>query len=90
MFPLRPSLALQPEDVRVGLLDEYANAVLAGVANVAGSVGAPRSALLRFRWAAHGVVGSSPWIFERLSGIVVHLLTLPGDASAERIQALLL
>lgn len=89
-FPFRPSLALQPEEVTVGLLDEYSNAVLAGVARVAESIGAPRNASLRFRWAAHGLVGSSCSIFEQVSGIVVQLLTLPRDASTERIRALLL
>ena len=88
-FPFQPSLALQPEEVKVGLLDEYANAAIAGVAKVAESIGAPRKASLRFRWSAHGLVGSSSSVFERMSEIVVQLLTLPRDASTEEIQALL-
>lgn len=89
-FPFRPSLALQPEESKVGLLDEYSNAVIAGVVKAAESIGAPRRASLRFRWAAHGLVGSSSSMFERLSGILVQLLTLSRDASTEDIQALLL
>jgi hypothetical protein len=52
------SLALQSEEVKVGLLDEYAEAVMDGVTNVAESIGAPTKASIRFRWAAHGLVGS--------------------------------
>lgn len=89
-FPFRPSLALQPDEVSVGLLDEYANAVIEGVGRVAASIGAPRNISLRFRWAAHGRVGSSPSIFEKVSGIVMQLLLLPIDVSTDGIQALLM
>jgi len=53
------------------------------------SIGGPSKASLRFRWAAHSLVGSSPSIFERVSGIVVQLLRLPICASDEQMQALL-
>jgi hypothetical protein len=82
------SLAGTPDRVKTGLLDEYANAVISGVAKVAEAVGAPTNRKLRFRWAAHGVVGSSPSIFERTSGIVLQLLTLPGTGLDDRIRAL--
>ncbi|CAN5525570.1 hypothetical protein BH11MYX1_BH11MYX1_56980 [soil metagenome] len=80
-FPLRPSLALHPDEVTIGLLDEYANAVIAGAARVAESMGAPINASLRFRLAHHALVGSSSPYFEQVSGIVVQLLTLPTDAA---------
>jgi hypothetical protein len=88
-FPFQGSLALKPDEVKVGLLDEYANAVVAGVVKVAESSGVPTRAALRFRWAAHGLVGSSPSVFEKVSGLVVQLLTLPKSASDEQIRALL-
>ena len=88
-FPFQPSLALQPDEAKVGLPDEYANAVIDGVSKIAETLGAPSRASLRFRWAAHGLVGSSSSIFERISGIVVRLLTLPEDASEEQLAALL-
>jgi hypothetical protein len=87
-FPFRGSLALKPDEVKVGLLDEYANAVVAGVAKVAESNAVPTRACLRFRWAAHGLVGSSPSIFEKVSGLVAQLLTLPKSASDEQLAAL--
>jgi hypothetical protein len=88
-FPFQGSVALKPDDVKVGLLDEYANAVVTGVAKVGELRGVPTRASLRFRWAAHGVVGSSPSTFEKVSGLVVQLLTLPKDASDEQVRALL-
>lgn len=70
-FPFQASLALKPDEVRVGLLDEYASAVASGVVRIAQSVGAPMRASLKFRWAAHGLVGSSPSVFETASAMVV-------------------
>jgi len=78
--PFPTSLAGPPEKVRIGLLHEYADAVIRGVTKVAETSGAPTRQQLRFGWAAHGLVGSSPWAFEKASGIVLQLLTLPsGD-----------
>jgi hypothetical protein len=88
-FPLQSSIALMPDDVKVGLLDEYAGAVTNGVARIAESIGAPNRAILRFRWAAHALVGSSPSEFEKASAIVVQLLTLPADVSEKQVCALL-
>jgi hypothetical protein len=87
-MPLLGAIALKPDDVRVGLLDEYARAVVAGVANAAESNGVPTSASLRFRWAAHGLVGSSPSVFEKVSELIVRVLTLPASASDEQVVAL--
>jgi len=68
-FPFRPSLALQPDEVRVGLLDEYAEAVLRGVERVSESTGLPAKGTLRFCWGAHGLVGSSASVFGRQFGV---------------------
>jgi hypothetical protein len=55
-LPFTPSLALKPDEVKIGLLDEYADPVVAGVERVAKSTGLPTNAVLRFRWAAYGLV----------------------------------
>jgi hypothetical protein len=74
-------------DVSLGLLKEYADAVINGAVAVAETVGAPSRDKLWFRWAAHSAVSSSPWAFEMLSGIVLRLLLLP-NANSQEIRAL--
>jgi hypothetical protein len=88
-FRFARSLALPPEETKVGLPEEYANAVLTGAENAAVLFGLPTKRALQFRWAAHGLVSSSPWIFEKVSGLVVRLLTLPRTASDENLKALM-
>jgi hypothetical protein len=87
-FPFPSSLALQPDEVKVGLLDEYASAVVTGIEKLAELSGLPTKGALRFRWAAHRLVGSSPSIFEKVSGLVVQLLTLPKGTSEGEMIAL--
>jgi len=84
-----PSLALKSDEVRTGIPEEYAGAVFAGVERAADSTGIPVRFSLRFRWAAHGLVGSSRLIFERAAGLIVQLLALPNDVSEQQIVALL-
>jgi hypothetical protein len=86
--PFAPSLALKPDDVKTGLLDEYAGAVVTGIERVAESGGLPANVSLRFRWAAYGLVGSSPSVFADVSGFVARLLILPKDASERQVDAL--
>jgi len=86
-FPFRPSLAIAPDEAKVGLLAEYAEGVLSGVERVAQVEGAPTCATLHFRWAAHAAVGSSSSSFERVSAIVVRLLTSP-IATEDDVRAL--
>ncbi len=86
-LPFRPALA-SFDEVKIGLLDEYASAVIGGAAKVAELMGAPTKAALRFRWAAHGLVGSSQSVFESVSGIVLQLLMLPRVAPDDEIRAL--
>jgi hypothetical protein len=86
--PFRPSLAILPDEAQVGLLEEYAGAVVAGAVKVAEEVGAPTGAAVKFRWAAHGHIGSSRSIFEMASGIVLQLLMLPEIVSDEQVRAL--
>jgi hypothetical protein len=88
-LPFAPSLALKSDDVKTGLLVEYAGAVVTGIERVAESSGLPANVSLRFRWAAYGLVGSSPSIFADVSGFVARLLTLPKDATEQQIEALL-
>jgi hypothetical protein len=87
-FPFTSSLALKPDEVTVGLLDEYASAVVTGIEKLAELNGLPTKVALRFHWAAHGLVGSSPSIFEKASGLVVQLLTLPKETSEDQLMAL--
>lgn len=87
-LPFHPSLASNTDEVRVGLLDEYANSVIGGVVKAAGVFGAPTNASLRFRWAAHGLIGSSQSVFEIASAIVLQLLLLPMEPLDDEIVAL--
>ena len=86
-LPFAPSLALKPDEVKTGLLDEYAGAVVTGIERVAASSGLPTNVSLRFRWAAYGLVGSSFSIFADVSGFVARLLTLPKGASEQQVEA---
>jgi hypothetical protein len=86
--PFPASLAGELDEVKTGLLDEYVDAVIRGVAKVAEAVGAPTKRKLRFGWAAHGLVSSSPSVFEKASGVVLQLLTLPRDDLDDRILTL--
>jgi hypothetical protein len=83
--PLIPSLALMPDEVKIGMTEEYAGAVIIGIERVTNSIGLPANLSLRFRWAAYGRVGSSPLAFEKVSGFLVQLLALPEDASEKEI-----
>jgi len=87
-LPFQSSLTSMSDEVKVGLLDEYASAVIGGAVRVVEAVGAPTKATLRFHWAAHGFVGSSQSVFEKASAMVLHLLMLPKDASDDQIRAL--
>ena len=68
--------------------NEYRDAVIRGVTKVAEEVGAPTKRKLRFGWAAHSLVSSSSWMFEKASAIVLQLLTLPSGGSDDQIRAL--
>jgi hypothetical protein len=76
------------DDVKIGLPDEYANAVIKGVAKATETVGAPTRQQLRFGWAAYGRVGSSQWIFEKASGIVLRLLMLRSGDLDDQVHGL--
>ena len=77
---LTDSLAGQIDDVRVGLPEEYAEAVLDALC--AAAVSLP-SGVLRVCAAAHGRVGSSPKFFARLAAAVVSLMS-EGDEDARQ------
>jgi hypothetical protein len=63
------------DTVSIGLLPEYTKGIFDGILNTDTSqlLG---SGVLSISGAAHGAVGSSPWIFKLLSRIAVKLLTL--------------
>jgi len=81
----KSSLVAIGDDVLVGLDDEYVLGVMAGIERVNQLSGLPSGASLRFRWAAHGSVGSSNMIFTKASSLVVQLLTLRKDAPEKKM-----
>jgi hypothetical protein len=85
--PYVSSLVPKSDDATVGLPDEYASAIFSGAERIADAIGAPTKLALQFRWAAHGSVGSSPWVFEKLSEWVMQLLLLPKDATTRQIES---
>jgi len=82
------SLTSMSDEVKVGLLDEYARAVVDGVVAAAEAIGAPRRTELQFRWAAHGIVGSSRSLFKKLGVVVLQLLMLPKEVSEGQVRQL--
>jgi hypothetical protein len=85
--PYYSLLASKFDEVIVGLPNEYASAVFKGAETVANKIGAPTSADIRFLWAAHGQVNSSPWAFETVSELVMRLLLLSKDATERQVEA---
>jgi len=69
------TLAGSIDQVRLGLPLEYAESVLQGAASV-GSLSLLGSGTLSFDCAAHGEIGSSSHVFERLAALVVQLIQL--------------
>jgi hypothetical protein len=86
-FPMDQSQAAMPDDVRIGLLDEYAEAVVSGVEAVVHD-GWGFAGELSFKWAAHAAIGSSPAIFAELSGLVARLLARTTEPSERDLVAL--
>jgi hypothetical protein len=87
--PFRSSLMTRGEEMSVGLIGEYAEGVVKGVERANDICGLPSGGILRFRWAAHGIYGSSRLIFESLGGLIVRLLTLKKDATEEDTKDIL-
>ena len=86
--PYFSSLASKVDEVRLGMPEEYVEAVMRGVQRAGDVVGLPMHASLQFRWAAHGMVGSSRETFELASKLVFQLLTLPKGEAEREIVAL--
>jgi hypothetical protein len=78
--PYVGTLALT-DQVLIGLPSEYADGVMTGVMRAANHL--PRPGLLHFGWAAHGLIGSSAVIFERLATLVVTLLSQNTDTALQ-------
>ncbi len=77
------------DTVSIGLFPEYAKGIFDGILNIdtAQLLG---SGTLSISGAAHGVIGSSPWMFKLLSRISVKLLTLDkNDVSDEQLIKLI-
>lgn len=65
------SLAMESDEVRVGLPAEYADAVLAGVELAKEHLNIVAAGSLQINCAAHGVVGSCAVIYKNLAAILV-------------------
>lgn len=87
-FPMQDNLALKSDDVRIGLLEEYAEAVVSGVERVVNEGWCFRGQLA-FRWAAHAAVGSSPAFFAELGALVARLLSLTVTPSEDELVTML-
>lgn len=86
--PMLHPLAPDSEDVRVGLPDEYAEAVLSGLERVV-TEGWQFRGQVTFRWAAHGAVGSSPDFFSELAAVVARLLAIKNVPSEDELISML-
>jgi hypothetical protein len=80
------ALASTIDQVRVGLPEEYSQAVLDGL--LAGLRSPPASGSLRVVEAAHGRIGSSPAFFRVLAGAVAELLHQVEMAEADVVELL--
>jgi len=86
------SLAGELDFVRWGLAEEYAKSVLDGATRAASLFSAPPVNTIQFSIAAHGEIGSTESIFERLSIAAIGLLTFPirtDDAISNRLEEIL-
>lgn len=70
------ALAAELDDVRLGLPREYSSAVVAALSSAC--EGRMPSGVIRIMDAAHGLVGSSPNVFGRLTTAAVELALLVG------------
>jgi hypothetical protein len=71
--PYATSLARSVDTVWLGIAPEFVGDILC-VAADAGSAELLGAGTLRFSCGAHGVVGSSPWLFQVLTRLVIGLL----------------
>lgn len=82
------ALAGKLDEVRLGLPKEYASAVLASLSSAV--EGRAPSGVLRIVDAAHGLVGSSPNFFGKLTRAAVELVLLSGiEVPDDRLVSLL-
>jgi hypothetical protein len=83
------TLAHRVDDVHIGLPQEYVEGVFEGVLQ-SDETQELDAGTLRFGCAVHGQVGSSRWIFQRLSRMVVKLLRMEQDDATEENLMLVL
>lgn len=75
------------DEARIGLPVEYAPSVLEGAEQAPNLLG---PGTLTFNRAAHGLVGSSPWLFRKLAGAVIDLLArAEADLTKAEFESLL-
>lgn len=73
---LTDSLASNVDDVRVGLPDEYVSAVFSGINAARSELGEIASGNLFINHAAHGVMCSSPAIYESLAIVLMKIFNI--------------
>lgn len=67
------NLALSIDTVNWGILDEYKQGIISSVNNFLKKENLP-SGVINYNISAHGEIGSSPWMFETVSNIVLSIL----------------
>ncbi|KYF54180.1 hypothetical protein BE04_28615 [Sorangium cellulosum] len=82
------SLAVTIDDVRLGLPEEYSQAILQALSSAVATKLSP--GVLRLAEAAHGAVGSSPSFFAKLSFAAVELMFLDVSDAPDELLAKLL
>jgi len=87
--PFPDSIALSSDEARVGLPDEFSNAVVEGVTNQIAKMAGLGSGELVFDRAAYGSVGSAPIVFKWLAACLVQLLRKGDCVSQQEVVEIL-
>jgi len=87
--PFPNSIALSSDDTRIGLPDEFSQAVVEGASNQIAKIGGLGSGELVFDHAAHGLVGSAPIVFKWLAICLVQFFREGESISQQQIANIL-
>jgi len=85
--PFEDSIAPSPEDARIGLPEEYAQAVVDGLSEAGGASSVLPSGRMIISCAAHGAIGSSRLLFKRLARALAQILIADRLPSSEEQAA---
>src|SRR6185312_7521099 len=87
--PFSNSMALSSDEARVGLPEEYSNAVIEGATSQIIKIGGLGPGELEFGCAVHGLVGSAPIVFKWLASCLVQLLWKAESISQQELTEIL-